>query len=151
MRGALDSRDVGVLWTDEHEPVRGARGPESVGWRVHGVCLRLVRQFIMDTERLDPHGVTENVREPSPLTGNRGWDALIAGVVEDLAYRHGVRVPKWAMEPERSTDECWWFVSSIPALHPRAFCRDASFARQPRCVYPSGVPSERLTEPGFCV
>jgi hypothetical protein len=30
-----------------------------------GVCLRLVRQFIMDTERLDPHGVTESVREPS--------------------------------------------------------------------------------------
>jgi hypothetical protein len=31
----------------------------------------------MDTERLDPIGVTENVREPSPLTGNRGWDALL--------------------------------------------------------------------------
>ncbi len=86
-----------------------------------GVCLRLVRQFIMDTERLHPLGVTENVFEPSPLTGNRGWDALIAGVVEDLAYRHGVKVPQWAMEPERSTDDCWWFVTSIPALHPTAF------------------------------
>lgn len=86
-----------------------------------GVCLRLVRQFIMDTERLDPFGVTENVRELSPLTGNRGWDALIAGVVEDLAYRHGVKVPQWALEPERSTDDRWWFVTSIPALHPTAF------------------------------
>jgi hypothetical protein len=86
-----------------------------------GVCLRLVRQFIMDTERLDPRGVSENVGEPSPLTGNRGWDALIAGVVEDLAYRHGAKVPQWAMEPERSTDDCWWFVTSIPALHPTAF------------------------------
>jgi hypothetical protein len=86
-----------------------------------GVCLRLVRQFIMDTEHLDPVGVTENVREASPLTGSRGWDALIAGVVEDLAYRHGVMVPQWALEAERSTDDCWWFVTSIPALHPTAF------------------------------
>ena len=85
-----------------------------------GVCLRLVRQFIMDTERLDASGVTGNVREPA-TTGNRGWDALIAGVVEDLAYRHGVAVPRWALEPERSTDDCWWFVTSIPALHPTAF------------------------------
>ena len=86
-----------------------------------GVCLRLVRQFIMDTERLDASGVTGNVREPATITGNRGWDALIAGVVEDLAYRHGVAVPRWALEPERSTDDCWWFVTSIPALHPTAF------------------------------
>ena len=86
-----------------------------------GVCLRLVRQFIMDTERLDSAGVTENVREPAMLTGNRGWDALIAGVVEDLTFRHGVAVPRWALEPDRSTDDCWWFVTSIPALHPTAF------------------------------
>ena len=48
-------------------------------------------------------------------------DALIAGVVEDVAYRHGVPVPRWAMEPERSTEDRWWFVTSIPALHPTAF------------------------------
>jgi hypothetical protein len=86
-----------------------------------GDLLRLVRQFIMDTDRRDQKGVTENIATTPRLTGDRGWDALIAGVVEDIAYRHGVAVPSWAMEPARSTADRWWFVTSIPALHPTAF------------------------------
>ena len=89
---------------------------ESTGDR-----LRLVRQFIMDTDRLDNAGIAANIAEPAPLTGDRGCDALIAGVVEDVAYRHDVAVPRWAMESERSTEGRWWFVTSIPALHPTAF------------------------------
>jgi hypothetical protein len=86
-----------------------------------GAQLRLVRQFIMDTDRLDRSGVAENINNAPDSTGDRGWDALIAGVVEDIAYRHRVAVPPWAMEPERSTADRWWFVTSFPALHPAAF------------------------------
>ncbi len=96
-----------------------ARGIEA-GERT-GDLLRLVRQFIMDTDRCDPGGVRKNIATPPPSTDDRGWDALIAGVVEDIAYRHGVPVPAWAMEPERSTADRWWFVTSVPALHPTAF------------------------------
>ena len=89
---------------------------ESTGDR-----LRLVRQFIMDTDRLDHAGVAANIAQPAPRTGDRGWDALIAGVAEDIAFRHRLAVPAWAMEHDRSTDDRWWFVTSIPALHPSAF------------------------------
>ena len=86
-----------------------------------GDLLRLVRQFIMDTDRGDSQRVSENIAAAPRPTGDRRWDALVAGVVEDIAYRHGVSVPAWAMEPERSTADRWWFVTSFPALHPTAF------------------------------
>ncbi len=45
---------------------------------------------------------------------------MVYGVVEDNAFRHGVKVPVWTTEKNRSTDDRWWFVTSIPALHPVA-------------------------------
>ncbi len=122
-----------VTHLDDELPVFSARPEDMVGrveWRCFFINGRVrdIRPYMGCAdgeaplpERLGPFGVTENVRELSPLTGNRGWDALIAGVVEDLAYRHGVKVPKWAMESARSTDDRWWFVTSNPALHPTAF------------------------------
>lgn len=87
----------------------------------NGDRLRLVRQFIMDSDRLDPAALAKNIAEPAPLTNNRGWDALIAGVVEDIAYRHCVNVPPWTADKDRSTEDRWWFVTTVPALHPVAF------------------------------
>ncbi len=87
---------------------------ETVGDR-----LRLVRQFIMDCD--NSSNVTAQISDASMLTGDRGWDALVAGVVEDIAYRHGSKVPRWTMEPERFTDDRWWFVTAFPALHATAF------------------------------
>ena len=87
---------------------------ETVGDR-----LRLVRQFIMDCDHADDVGV--HIVDAPALTGDRRWDALVAGVAEDIAYRHGVRVPGWTAERERFTDEQWWFVTSFPALHATAF------------------------------
>lgn len=87
---------------------------ETVGDR-----LRLVRQFIMDCD--NSTNVAAQIADAAMLTGDRGWDALVAGVVEDIAYRHGAKVPRWAMEPERFTDDRWWFVTSFPALHATAF------------------------------
>lgn len=95
---------------------RSLETQESTGDR-----LRLVRQFIMDTDRLDPISLAASLADPAPFCGERRWDALIAGVVEDSAYRHGLRVPGWAMESARSTSEQWWFVTSFASLHPTAF------------------------------
>lgn len=75
----------------------------------------------MDIDRLESADLAAHLYEAPRLTGDRGWDALIAGVVEDVAFRHSIAVPRWAMEPERSTDDRWWFVTTIPALHPTAF------------------------------
>ncbi|HET8930685.1 MAG TPA: hypothetical protein VFN21_08515 [Acidimicrobiales bacterium] len=81
-----------------------------------GSLLRLVRQFIMNVEA---GGDLEALTASDPgSTGDDRWDALVAGVVEDLAYRHNRRVPEWtAREPLDS----WWFVTSVPKLEPTAF------------------------------
>ncbi|MEM9033340.1 MAG: hypothetical protein AAGD18_02010 [Actinomycetota bacterium] len=83
-----------------------------------GQMLRWVRQFVADADRADdPSALVDDV--PAG-TGDERWDALIAGVVEDIAFRLGLPVPPWVREPERSLDT-WWFVTRFPSLHATAF------------------------------
>jgi len=80
-----------------------------------GTLLRLIRQFIMD---VDAGGDFESLTATDPVsTGDERWDALVAGVVEDLAYRHGTFVPEWTV---REPLDSWWFVTSVPKLEPTA-------------------------------
>lgn len=82
-----------------------------------GQSLRLVRQFVMDLERSDnPEGL---FAETPASTSDVRWDALIAGVVEDFAFEHGLAVPAWTLKSSRFLDR-WWFVTSVPALYPTA-------------------------------
>ena len=46
------------------------------------------------------------LQEVPPLTGTR-WDALLAAVVEHLAWLHGHPIPEWVNEPERFLDMPW--------------------------------------------
>ena len=48
------------------------------------------------------------------------WDALLAGVVEQCCFDHGVAVPAWTLHPARFLDQ-WWFVTPYPSLHASAF------------------------------
>ena len=70
----------------------------------------------------------EALRERVPLTGTK-WDALLAGMVEHLAWLHGHERPAWVDEPERFLDSTW-VVSPIPIIRlnslmyaPAAFLR----------------------------
>ena len=79
-----------------------------------GSMLRAVRQFIMDADRTaDP---SEMIFQKPPSTGDRRWDALVAGVVEDIAFRHGASTPAWTRSPDLYLDE-WWFVTRSVGLH----------------------------------
>ena len=82
-----------------------------------GETLRLVRQFVMDAERGDAAAL---IADEPPSTGDPRWDALIAGVVEDVAFRLGLHVPAWVRAPHR-TLATWWFVTDFEGLHPVAF------------------------------
>lgn len=82
-----------------------------------GDTLRLVRQFVMDAERGD---VAELIHHAPSSTGDPRWDALIAGVVEDVAFRAGTPIPAWVRAPERTLTS-WWFVTDFSGLHPIAF------------------------------
>ena len=79
--------------------------------------LRAVRQFVMDA---DASGDVSRLLEGEPeSTGDLRWDALVAGVAEDVAVRHGVRIPAWISSREPLSE--WWFVTDFARLHPTAF------------------------------
>lgn len=82
-----------------------------------GSTLRLVRQFVMDLDRADDPA--ELVCDAPRSTGDRRWDALIAGVVEDFSLHHGIQAPQWVFEPARFV-EPWWFFTTIEAMRPTA-------------------------------
>ena len=52
---------------------------------------QLVGQLVMDWD--NSTDVAARIADASMLTGDREWDALVAGVVEDIAYRHCAKVP----------------------------------------------------------
>jgi len=82
-----------------------------------GQRLRYIRQFLADAARADSPATL--IDATPRTTGDERWDALLAGVVEDFAFHHRLSVPRWTLDPSRFLDT-WWFVSSIPALHPTA-------------------------------
>ena len=81
-----------------------------------GSTLRLVRQFVMNADR--SADVASMITLAPDSTGDERWDALVAGVCEDIAYRHGVAVPAWTSTPPLSQ---FWFVTDFERLHPTAF------------------------------
>lgn len=95
---------------------RAVRESVSAG-EATGSTLRLVRQFIMDIERSDDPASLFST--PPPATGDPHWDAMIAGVVEDFALRHGISAPNWTFEPSRYLPT-WWFLTGIDAMRPTA-------------------------------
>lgn len=69
------------------------------------------------------------VERRPPLTGDAGFDALFASLVEHLSSRSGIQTPSWVEAPERFV-EPWWFVSGISRLHASALVQSPiSFAR----------------------
>jgi hypothetical protein len=83
-------------------------------------ALRWAAQFVAEfagAAPADRPGLVAD--EPSP-TGDRRWDALLAGIVEQLCFDHLLPVPEWALRPDRFLDQ-WWFVTPYRSLHPSAF------------------------------
>lgn len=83
-------------------------------------ALRHVAELVVDLdEPTSSDRLAAVLAVEPPTTGDRRWDALLAGVVEWLAHRHAVRTPAWTAEPDRFLDE-WWFVSPFTSLHASA-------------------------------
>ncbi len=84
-----------------------------------GDTLRFVREMINNAAFVVDRRVDQVAffTEPS-TTGDRRWDALLAGVVDDLALRHGFDPPGWTQQRHVVP---FWFVGTTPALHAYAF------------------------------
>ena len=83
-------------------------------------ALRWVAQFVAVFERASSADRPNLLTEEPPSTGDRRWDAMLAGVVEQLCFNHGLPVPAWSLQPTRFLDQ-WWFVTPYRSLHASAF------------------------------
>ena len=83
-------------------------------------ALRWVAQFVAEFERASSDDRPGLVADEPPTTGDRRWDALLAGVVEQSCFDHGVATPAWTLDPARFLDQ-WWFVTPYRSLHASAF------------------------------
>jgi hypothetical protein len=55
-----------------------------------------------------------------PSTTDRRWDALLAGLTEQLCLEQGRACPRWALAEDRYLT-AWWFMTPHTSLHPSAF------------------------------
>jgi transcriptional regulator with XRE-family HTH domain len=82
--------------------------------------LRLIAQGISDFRSLThPHDQRFFLREPAS-TGDRRWDALLAGVAAREARRAGLAIPRWTTAPTKFCDRAW-FPTETPSLRAMAF------------------------------
>ncbi len=82
----------------------------------HDSALRTVLD-LRDTLLRTPAGeLGALVSDRAELSGDRRWDAFLAGVVEEATARHRVPPPAWTQEPERFV-EPFWHLSDSEAFH----------------------------------
>lgn len=58
-------------------------------------------------------------RDEPAATSDVRVDAALAALAEHLARRDGWPPPTWTTRPSRESS-CWWFVTDLAGLHPRA-------------------------------
>ena len=88
-----------------------AEGRTSDAVRLVAEIVAWVRDDVVSLDTL--------AHEPAS-TGDRRWDALLAGTAELLHHEAGRPVPGWAASPARSLDFPW-FVSSLRSLRPEIY------------------------------
>ena len=86
----------------------------------HPEALRWVAQFVAEFQRASLADRARLVADEPAGTGDRRWDAMLAGVVEHLCFHHELAPPSWTLQPDRFLDQ-WWFVTPYVSLHPSAF------------------------------
>jgi transcriptional regulator with XRE-family HTH domain len=111
-------------------------GPDGVApdpARVDG-ALRAVLNFRDALRHCEPDEIERLIGAPATVTGNTGWDAFLAAVVEDECARKNVSPPRWTNDRRRFAKP-FWYLSENQALHeweletaPAAFIRHGVLA-----------------------
>lgn len=92
------------------------------GWSAADL-LRIVRELRTNAAHLRNDADRSAFYGQPSTTGDRRWDALLAGVTEMDALRDGRDVPPWARGHELPH---LWFVGSMPSLHAHALANTPS-------------------------
>jgi transcriptional regulator with XRE-family HTH domain len=106
---------------------RGAAAIVDVAKRIAGLLAlddqesawRQLLDFVDDVRGSSPPGQRSLVAPVPESTGDRRFDAAIAGVVELLCAEAEVPAPEWTADPTRLV-EPWWFVSRLPGFEAMA-------------------------------
>lgn len=110
-------------------------------------ALRWVAQLVADIERAPAVRRAALIRRAPPSTGDRRWDAMLAGAVEYVCHRFGLEIPPWSADPDRFLDRAWFVIETIlgrpsPGLAVSAFCASpASLANRGVFVHLSSLES----------
>lgn len=78
-------------------------------------ALRMIFGFADDFRGSPRAGQAMLLSEEPPLTGDRRFDAALAGTAEFFAREAAIPAPRWVDGPQRFV-EPWWFVSSKSSL-----------------------------------
>lgn len=123
-----------------------ARGMLRGGEALHDIWRLCVLQLLDEYESTRRHdGLKEAaslLAHPPDRTGDDRVDAAFAALAEHLARRDGFSVPHWATELDRTTGT-WWFVVTLPGLHPRALVESPLSFRK-RGVFITSAALERV-------
>lgn len=110
-------------------------------------ALRWVAQLVADIERAPAVRRAALIRRVPPSTGDRRWDAMLAGAVEYVCHRFRLGVPQWSADPDRFLDRAWFVIETIlgrpsPGLAVSAFSASpASLANRGVFVHSSSLES----------
>ncbi len=123
-----------------------ARGMLDAGEALANVWRHCIIQLLDDYEsarRCEGDEDAASLLAQAPdRTGDDRVDAAFAALAEHLARRDGFQVPRWATEPDRTTG-IWWFVVTLPGLHPRALVESPLSFRK-RGVFITSAALERV-------
>ena len=82
-------------------------------------ALRLAADLASGLATTGAREVAAEIEDDPGSTGDRRWDALVAGVVERAAHSSGVRTPMWTASVTRFLEQ-WWFLTPYRSLHASA-------------------------------
>ncbi len=80
--------------------------------------LRIVREMRAHASLVGTSAERRAFFAAPTTTGDQRWDAMLAGVVEEVALDRGLRVPGWTRGHALPR---FWFVGSSPGLQAYAF------------------------------
>lgn len=101
-------------------------------------ALRHVAELVAELDQpTSPDQQAAVLAVEPPTTGDRRWDALLAGVVEWLAHRQAVRTPAWTAEPDR-------FLGVVVRVALLFVARVRPGARARRAGQPGRLPPRRF-------
>lgn len=107
-------------------------------------AFRQVIQFVDDAGRADVVTARAAVRLEPESTGDKRWDALLAGIAEYVSRRAGFPVPGWASAPGRFLRRFWFVIEDITG-RPSPGLAALSFASSPPELASRGVFIDRAS------